>query len=117
LRSHSNIKLYKNAQLKTSVGAVGDFVSEVLIDGEKRAIKYGIAVVCTGGQELKPNEYLYGEDERVFTHFEFDKELEKHKSALEKAKGAVFIQCVGSREPDRPYCSRVCCTHTMHSAS
>ncbi|HDR14890.1 MAG TPA: CoB--CoM heterodisulfide reductase iron-sulfur subunit A family protein, partial [Desulfobacteraceae bacterium] len=23
--------------------------------------------------------------------------------------------CVGSRQPDRPYCSRVCCTHTIES--
>ncbi len=116
VENHSNIKLFKNAQLKTSKGAVGDFVSEVEIGGEKRAIKYGIAVVCTGAKEFKPAEYLYGEDERVFTHLEFDKELIEHKPALEKAKGAVFIQCVGSREPERPYCSRVCCTHTMHSA-
>ncbi|MFW5730274.1 MAG: FAD-dependent oxidoreductase, partial [Desulfonatronovibrionaceae bacterium] len=116
VENHPGIKLYKNAQLKTSKGAVGDFVSEVDINGEKRAIKYGIAVVCTGGKELKPEEYLYGQDERVFTHLEFDQELIQHRPALEKAKGAVFIQCVGSREPERPYCSRVCCTHTMHSA-
>ena len=32
------------------------------------------------------------------------------------AKTVVFIQCVGSREPERPYCSKVCCTHTMKSA-
>jgi heterodisulfide reductase subunit A len=28
----------------------------------------------------------------------------------------VFIQCVGSREPHRPYCSRVCCTHSVDNA-
>ena len=116
VENHSNIKVYKNAQLKTNKGAVGDFVSEIDVNGEKKAIKYGIAVVCTGGQEHKPQEYLYGQDERVFTHLEFDREMSEHKPALDKAKGAVFIQCVGSREPDRPYCSRVCCTHTMHSA-
>jgi heterodisulfide reductase subunit A-like polyferredoxin len=33
-----------------------------------------------------------------------------------KAKSVVFIQCVGSREPERPYCSRVCCTHSVHTA-
>ena len=33
-----------------------------------------------------------------------------------KAGSAVFIQCVGSREPERPYCSKVCCTHTIKSA-
>jgi heterodisulfide reductase subunit A-like polyferredoxin len=29
----------------------------------------------------------------------------------------VFIQCVGSRIKERPYCSRVCCTHSTLSAS
>jgi heterodisulfide reductase subunit A len=28
----------------------------------------------------------------------------------------VMIQCVGSREPDRPYCSRVCCTKAVLNA-
>ncbi|MFH1090049.1 MAG: 4Fe-4S binding protein, partial [Pseudomonadota bacterium] len=36
--------------------------------------------------------------------------------ALKKAKNFIFIQCVGSREPERPYCSKVCCTHSVLSA-
>jgi heterodisulfide reductase subunit A len=28
----------------------------------------------------------------------------------------VFIQCVGSRDERRPYCSRVCCTHSVKAA-
>jgi heterodisulfide reductase subunit A len=36
--------------------------------------------------------------------------------SLKDIKTAVFIQCVGSREPERPYCSRVCCTHAVESA-
>jgi heterodisulfide reductase subunit A len=35
---------------------------------------------------------------------------------LDTAKEYVFIQCVGSREPERLYCSKVCCTHTAHAA-
>jgi heterodisulfide reductase subunit A len=35
---------------------------------------------------------------------------------LKKMNSAVFIQCVGSREPERPYCSRVCCTHSIDNA-
>jgi heterodisulfide reductase subunit A-like polyferredoxin len=27
-----------------------------------------------------------------------------------------FIQCVESREPARPYCSKICCTHSIESA-
>jgi heterodisulfide reductase subunit A len=29
------------------------------------------------------------------------------------AKEIVVIQCVGSRSPERPYCSRVCCAEAM----
>ena len=28
----------------------------------------------------------------------------------------AFIQCVGSRTPERPYCSKVCCSHSVESA-
>ncbi len=31
-------------------------------------------------------------------------------------KTVVMIQCVGSREPDRPYCSRVCCQQAIKNA-
>ena len=36
--------------------------------------------------------------------------------SLKGLNTAVFIQCVGSREPHRPYCSRVCCTHAVENA-
>jgi heterodisulfide reductase subunit A len=116
IEEHNKITVLKNATLKTAVGSVGDFVSEIVVDGESRAIKYGIAVVATGGKEYKPAEYLYGQDPRVKTHLEFDAVLANDEAALKNAKNAVFIQCVGSRDKDRPYCSRVCCTHTVESA-
>jgi heterodisulfide reductase subunit A2 len=34
----------------------------------------------------------------------------------QRISSVVFIQCVGSREPGRPYCSKVCCTHAVKSA-
>ncbi len=112
--NHENITVLKNAMLKTAVGSVGNFVSEVEVDGETKAIKYGVAVVATGGKEYKPNEYGYGQSDRVKTHLEFDKMLDSGDSA--KADSVVFIQCVGSRNEERPYCSRVCCTHSVESA-
>jgi heterodisulfide reductase subunit A-like polyferredoxin len=47
---------------------------------------------------------------------ELDQEIMQNADRLKEIKTAVFIQCVGSREPDRPYCSKVCCTHSIHSA-
>ena len=35
---------------------------------------------------------------------------------MARAKSFVFVQCVGSREGERMYCSKVCCTHAVQSA-
>ncbi|HEY9073152.1 MAG TPA: 4Fe-4S binding protein, partial [Desulfobaccales bacterium] len=70
----------------------------------------------TGGQAYKPEEYLYGQHANIFTSLEFDKIYAEKDPRIEAAKQAVFIQCVGSREPQRPYCSRLCCTHSVESA-
>ncbi len=116
VEGHPRIKVLKNATLKSAVGSVGNFVSEVDVAGQSLAVNYGVAVVATGGAEYKPTEYLYGQDERVKTHLEFDALLDGNSQAAKAAESVVFIQCVGSREPGRPYCSRVCCTHSIESA-
>ena len=69
-----------------------------------------------GSEEFKPNEYLYGDDDRVLSHLDFDAALMAGDDRVKKANSAVLIQCVGSREPERPYCSKVCCTHSIKSA-
>ena len=52
----------------------------------------------------------------VMTALEIDKLINAKDARVTGAQQAVFIQCVGSREPQRPYCSRVCCTHSVESA-
>ena len=116
VENHPKINVLKNAVLKTVNGSVGNFTSDVEVNGARTPVEYGIAVLATGAQELKPTEYLYGQDPRVMTHLQFDAELRERAASVQKAGSAVFIQCVGSREPERPYCSRVCCTHSVHNA-
>ncbi len=116
VEGHQQIKVLKKARLLTAVGSVGNFVSKVAVDGETRAVTYGVAVIATGAAEARPEEYLYGQDPRVMTHLEFDARLRDHADQLRTSDAAVFIQCVGSRDDRRPYCSRICCTHTMKSA-
>jgi heterodisulfide reductase subunit A2 len=116
VENHPHITLFKNAQLKTATGSVGNFVSKVDVDGQTRAVVYGVAVLATGAREAKPDEYLYNEDSRVMTHLEFDRHLRENIDSVKAAQSTVFIQCVGSREPRRPYCSRICCTHSVESA-
>ena len=50
------------------------------------------------------------------THLEMDELFKNNDPRLENAEEVVFIQCVGSRNEEHPYCSKVCCTHTIKSA-
>ena len=118
VEDHDRITVLKNARLTSCEGSVGAFTSRVSVDGDgEREITYGAAVMATGAHEYKPSEYLYGTDDRVFTHLDFDGRLEEDDGArMEEMQSVVFIQCVGSRNAERPYCSRVCCTHSVKNA-
>jgi len=116
VENHPKITVWKQAEVKSVSGSVGNFQSEIEVAGRTETVSYGIAVLAIGAEEYKPSEYLYGQDARIKTHLEFDAELRERPDQVAKAGSAVFIQCVGSREPERMYCSRVCCTHSVHSA-
>ncbi len=116
VQSNQRIKVHTKAKLLTAMGSVGNFVSKIEVDGKTRAVNYGVAVLATGGKESQPEEYLYGQDPRVKTHLEFDAALRERSDEIAAAGSVVFIQCVGSREEHRLYCSRICCSHTMKSA-
>ena len=116
VENHPKLQVLKNAQVKTVTGSVGNFASDIEVSGAVQAIPYGIAVLATGGREYQPTEYLYGQDPRIMTQQQFDAELRERAAAVSKAGSAVFIQCVGSREPGRMYCSRVCCTSSVQNA-
>jgi heterodisulfide reductase subunit A len=116
---NSLVQVTTGAELVDCSGYVGNFTSVVKAGaaGVLKEISHGVIVVATGAEELKPwAAYLYGEDERVKTLLELDEVMEVNKDTVKKWDGAVFIQCVGSRDEERPYCSRVCCTHSVKSA-
>jgi len=116
VESDEGIDVRLDTELIDVDGFVGNFKTLVNTSGSEDTIEHGIAVVATGASEFKPDEYMYGVDPRVMTHLELDQKFISDDSSLKAADTAVFIQCVGSREPGRPYCSRVCCTHTVESA-
>jgi heterodisulfide reductase subunit A-like polyferredoxin len=116
VESNSLITVYKNASIKSSGGFLGNFETVVATPDGEVTIPHGTAIVATGGQPYKPEEYMYGQHDRVLTTLDMDAKLAAQDDMIKKAKAAVFIQCVGSREPDRPYCSKVCCTHSVESA-
>jgi heterodisulfide reductase subunit A len=116
VETDSHIDVHLSSELTHVEGFVGNFKTTLNNGGDTQVVEHGVAVLSTGAKEFKPDEYLYGKDPRVMTHLELDKRFQSRDPALKGIKNAVFIQCVGSREPQRPYCSRVCCTHSIESA-
>jgi heterodisulfide reductase subunit A-like polyferredoxin len=116
VNDHSLIDVYTETIINESSGFVGNFETVVSRNGKDETLKHGIVIIAVGGKEHTPSEYLYGEDERVMTHHELDMAIAAGDNKVTDAETAVFIQCVGSRQPDRQYCSKVCCAHSIKSA-
>jgi len=114
--SDPNINILTNTQVKKVDGFVGNFKTTVDMAGKEQVIDHGVAVIATGAQEFKPNQYLYGKDPRVLTGLELDRKFIDNTLAVDDFRSAAFIQCVGSRIKERPYCSKVCCTHSVKNA-
>ena len=110
------IHIHLNTQITDVDGFVGNFETHINENGTSDTVKHGVTIISTGASELKPQEHLYGEDDRVITGLELDQKFLNKDEDLKSTNTAVFIQCVGSRIPERPYCSKVCCTQSIRNA-
>lgn len=94
-------------------------------------IEVGAIIVATG-IDLMPmdriGEYGYGKYSNVIDSLQFERLLSasgptsgeiKRPSDGKIPKEVVFIQCVGSRDPEHnaPYCSKICCMYTAKHAT
>ncbi len=121
VKTNDKIHLFTEANVESIEGSIGNFKTKVSANGSSEEFEHGIVIVATGASEYQPKEYLYGQDESVITQLELEQRLSKNSEWLKKtgkqpAKTIVMIQCVGSRNDERPYCSRVCCTEAIKNA-
>jgi len=114
VQSDENIKVLLNADIRNVDGFVGNFKTTVQTDGES-ILEHGVTIIASGAVEYTPDNFLYGSDPRVMTGLEFQDKLKANR-AFGACRTAVFMQCVGSRIAERPYCSKVCCTQSIKSA-
>ncbi|MCK4389965.1 MAG: CoB--CoM heterodisulfide reductase iron-sulfur subunit A family protein [Desulfobacterales bacterium] len=110
---HENISVYLNAEIKNLSGFVGNFVT-TLTTGEQ--VEHGVIIVSTGASSSDTEEYLYEKHPNVLKWFDLDKKITDEPERLGTAKAVVIINCVGSRDDQRPYCSKICCTHAIQNA-
>ncbi len=115
--THPLIHVMTETSVVEHSGFKGNFETGLLHGPTKTSTKlqHGIVVVATGGEELKPRGlYAYGESASVMTQMELEEKLVK--GTLPQADRVVMIQCVGSRNEERPYCSRICCSTAIKNA-
>ena len=113
---HPFIHVYHDATITEATGYVGNFVTTVKSETGVAEIKHGAAVIAIGADLYTPTEYLYGEDDRVMTHLELEERITKGDEKIVNAKSVVMIQCVGCRNEERNYCSRICCSQSVKNA-
>ncbi len=116
VESDDRIRIFKNAAVESVDGSVGSFKSRITFGSKSAKVAYGACVLATGGTESVPDTHLFGRDKRILTNLMLEAELKNRQNRIRQAQSIVFIQCVGSRDERRPYCSRICCIHTVKSA-
>ncbi len=113
---HPLIHVYHDATIADVKGYVGNFTTDVNSEKGFTEIKHGAAVLAIGADLYTPSEYLYGEDDRVMTHLELEERISKADEKIANAQSLVMIQCVGCRNEERDYCSRLCCSESVKNA-
>jgi len=116
INSHPNVKLYTSTNIKAIEGSMGNFKTTLETPKGEVSFKHATVVVAIGANEYQPTEYLYGKDPNVITQVQFEDKIAKSNPDLNKVNTVVMIQCVGSRDKERPYCSRICCSMAVKNA-
>ena len=112
VKQHSDIEVLTESEVVGASGFVGNFETRVANGNGTKTVQHGVTIVATGGKAADTDEYLYGQNPRVTRWHDLEHDPEK----LKNADSIVFIQCVGSRDDNRPYCSRICCTASVLQA-
>jgi len=125
VQKHPLISTSLSSEVGTLKGHVGSFTAEVRSPGGTESVSFGALIIAIGGREHKPVDYLYGSDPRVVTQRELEAKLASSNGVAGRSWGELdlpqnatvaMIQCVGSRNEERPFCSRSCCTDAVKNA-
>ncbi len=112
-----HIHIYTSSEIVNVSGYVGNFETTIKINNfEEKTIKHGAVVIAIGAEEYKPEEYNYDESENILTQIELGELIVNDLEKIKNLQSVVMIQCVGCRNEDRNYCSRVCCSHAIKNA-
>ena len=115
----SNVQVHTGAEVEE----VGGFVGNFTVKSTAGEFHVGAIVLAVGSSLYQPDEgeYGFGKYDNVFTNQQFEElamaEGGPPKIMGEEVKTVAFIQCVGSRDPEKnASCNRYCCPTTIKQA-
>jgi len=113
VENNKNLTVYLSSQVKNIEGFVGNFEVEVEQNGKSINLTIGVILVAVGASLFTPNG-MFGYDGKTrITQHELEGKLKNNEV---KPKNVVMIQCVGSRNDERAYCSSVCCMTALKNS-
>ena len=116
VKAAERIRVFSGSRLRKIEGFIGNYRTTVDTPDGERQYEHGVVIVAAGGYEMATCEYLRGESQRVVTQREIEAALATKDPRGAAVKSVVMIQCVGSRSPEHPYCSRYCCSEAIKNA-
>jgi heterodisulfide reductase subunit A-like polyferredoxin len=113
---HRLIRVHANSRVAETTGHVGSFTSRVVSGDQSQSLEHGALIVAVGASEHRPELHGCGSDPRVLTQLDLHHRLYAEDDPLAGVEQVVMQQCVGSREEEHPYCSRICCSQAVANA-
>ncbi len=115
---HQNIQVITRAIIVDHTGMPGMFKTGLQVGPQMfyRQIEHGVTILATGALPNRPPEFLLDKHPAVRTQLETDALIEDQPEKVKTWENVVMIQCVGSRCPDNPNCSRLCCQSAVKNA-
>jgi heterodisulfide reductase subunit A2 len=108
------ITFHAKTRVAAATGYAGDFKIRLASETGGKNLRVGAVILATGaGVWLPRGLYRYGELKEILTLMELER---RHREGKAAAKRSVFIQCVGARCPERPYCATICCPSSIKNA-
>jgi len=108
------IRFYGKTKVSAVKGYAGDFKVSLAGPVGNTTLRVGAVVLATGARILFPQGLFgYGKVKNVITQMEMER---RFATGAIGCKTAVFVQCVGARNAERPYCSTICCPLSLKNA-
>lgn len=118
VEANQKIQVLTNSIIVDHKGMPGRFTTGIQTGPRMHymQIEHGVTILATGALANRPAQYLLDENDNVLTQLDMDAKIEDDPESVKAMNQVVMIQCVGSREPGNPNCSRICCQAAIKNA-